>query len=125
MTAVANDQDRRELGAEIRSARKARKMTQQQLAAAAHISLRTVASIERGEHATQSGNVEAVLRVLDLDVDAERARSNWPAEVTVFLDMMGAYLSSLPESQRLTRIGEIVRRELYRPPDNGTTSGPR
>lgn len=119
-TTVARDgqQDRRELGAAIRGARKARKLTQQELATAARVSLRTIASIEKGEHATQAGNVEAVLRVLDLDVDAERARSAWPADVLVFLDMMGAYLSTLPEQQRLARIGEITRRVLYRPDGN-------
>lgn len=107
------DQERRELGAEIRRRRKGRKLTQRQLADEAGISLRTMVSIEKGEHSTQPGNAEAVMRVLGIDVDATMARASWPPDVQVFLDMMGAFLSTLPEQARLEVIGEITR-SIYR-----------
>lgn len=111
-----NEQDRRELGAAIRRQRKAMKLTQGALAAAAGVSTRTIVSIEKGEHSTQPGNTDAVMRILGLDVEPTVDTESWPADVAVFLDMMGAYLSTLTEQQRLAVIREITASMYRRPP---------
>lgn len=60
------------LGAQLRAQRRARGLTQEELATLAQISRRTLISIEQGKSAELS-KVFAVLRALDLRMSIERS----------------------------------------------------
>ena len=98
----------------VRAARKARGWTQKRLAEEAGVSLRTVQYFEGRTSAPQPENLRNMTRALGLtsnndDEVAEATRSEWPGEVRVFLDMMGAYLMTMPEGARMTVIHDLTR----------------
>lgn len=99
--------------ARVRAERKSRKMTQQQLADSAGVALRTVQMFESGKAQLQPANLRAVLGVLGIDPDgnqvADDTRAGWPGDIQVFLDVMGAYLSSMPEAERMAVIQGMTR----------------
>lgn len=105
--------------ARVRVERKRRGWTQTDLAKAAHLSLRTVQNFEGRKGDPQPENLRALLTALDIDPDgdevAARTRSEWPAPVQVFLDMLGAYLMTLPEDARLEAIHDITRQIFVGP----------
>ncbi len=56
------------IGTRIRSARKARGLTQQQLAERAHLTRQTLGRIEDGKHTAEIGKVVSVLTALGLSI---------------------------------------------------------
>ena len=94
-------EQRRQLAARIRQQRKERRMSQEELAEASGVSLRAVQNAESGKNTPQEGNLLAMLEVLDMAPDDQQTRESWPTDIQVFLDVMGAYLSTLPEAARL------------------------
>lgn len=97
----------------VRNARKKRRWTQAELAENAGVSLGTVQNFEGRKSAPQPENLRNMMRAVGLEVDdaevAEATRAEWPGEVQVFLDMMGAYLMSMQESERMTVIHDLTR----------------
>lgn len=82
----------------------------------AGVSLRAYAAFEKGENVPQQKNLEAILRVLpveasqlDLSGAREATVESWPADVRVFLDVMGAFLTTMEEEERLAVIHEATR----------------
>lgn len=102
------------LATQVRAARKARNWTQQDLADAAGVKLGMVNNFETHKTTPQPGNLRSILTVLDLgteagDDTAASTRDEWPADVRVFLDVIGVYLSSMGEEQRLRVIHDLTR----------------
>ena len=99
--------------ARVRAERKRQRVTQQQLADAAHVSLRTIQMFEGRKSATTPANRHAIAEALGLDENgngtAAETRANWPAEVQVFLDVIGAYLMTMPEERRMRVIHDLTR----------------
>lgn len=103
-----------ELADLVRSERRARGWRQEDLAAQARVSLGTVSNFERKISAPQPGNLRAILRVLELegqagDEVASETRSEWEPDVKAFLDVIGIYLSALPDDERAETIRSITR----------------
>jgi transcriptional regulator with XRE-family HTH domain len=98
-------QDAQALGAQIRQHRRARKMTQQQLADAAGLSLRMIQDTEAGKHKPQPQNLVALRSALEIEGDAKQTEDDFPPDVKTFLYVIGAFLSSMPERDR----GEMIR----------------
>lgn len=96
-----------------RRARRTAGKTQEQVAEEAGVSLRTYQNFEGGRSYPQGANLRSILHVLGLDetqeAKAEATREEWPPEVRVFLDMLGAYLATLPEDERLRFIHDETR----------------
>lgn len=92
--------------------RKERKLTQEQVAAGAGVSLRAYQGFEARKSTPQSGNLRSILAFLDIDPagddDAAATRSSWPPDVQVFLDVMGAYLVTFPDAERLNAIHNLT-----------------
>lgn len=88
----------------VRRARKDRGWTQQQLAEAAGISLRTYQNFENRVGTPQSGNLRAILTAVGVEPigeeTADATRQTWPGDILVFLDMIGAYLATMSAEQR-------------------------
>jgi hypothetical protein len=70
--------------------------------------LRAVQNAESGGNVPQEGNLLAMMDVLGMHPDAEQTRQEWPQDVKVFLDVVGAYLSTLPEPARMARYRELT-----------------
>lgn len=100
---------------EIREAVRARRKnlgkTQGEVAEAAGISLRAYQAFESGETTPQPANMTAILQAVSMDTGgaeiAAETRAQWPTDVQVFLDMIGAYLASLDEDARLVAMRGI------------------
>lgn len=104
------------LHSRVRAARRRAKLTQAQVAERAGISLRTYQMFETGKTTPQGANLQAILEqfpdLADEAADAqiaERTREEWPTDVRVFLDVMGAYLSTMDEQTRLAYIADRMR----------------
>jgi transcriptional regulator with XRE-family HTH domain len=105
---VMDTAQRRQLASQIRQERKSRGMSQEDLAEASGVSLRAVQNAELGKSTPQEGNLLAMLDVLGMRPNAEQTRQEWPQDVKVFLDVMGAYLSTLPEATRMSKYRELT-----------------
>lgn len=133
---------RQALADRVREARRARKMSQRELAAAADVSLGMVSNLERQVNVPQPANLRAILRVLDIDapppgglstpVLAEESggrleecetchRVMWPDEYELLFDMLGAYFNALPPDRRQAASRELVRDVTRRQLGGGPT----
>ncbi|MGH3501361.1 MAG: helix-turn-helix domain-containing protein [Nocardioidaceae bacterium] len=115
-------------GQQIREARKARGMTQPDLARASGASVGTVRNMERGLYGKPRADLLAsVANVLDIDlehpVDGDMIRAHMPAEVQVLLDVVGGWLSALPEDRRREEIDAITARIFPRCARLGSAAG--
>lgn len=119
-----NREERAALRDRFKAERKRRFLSQQYVADAAGVSLATVNNFERGVSVPQYDKLVAILRVLDIEGDAEVTRQAYPEDVQNFLLMMGAYLSMLDEPTRLARIGQLVQ-EIVRHRPVGASETPR
>ena len=122
---------RKALASRVRQERRARKMTQAELAAAADVSLGKVSNLERGRTIPQPANLRAILRVLNIEVPNDQSpveveqvgeldicptcgRVKWPAEYEILFDVLGAYFNRLPVERRQAVFGEIARDVIER-----------
>lgn len=88
-------------------------MSQQDVADAAKMSLRAYSDFENGKSQNPQGDrLERILAHVGIadDETATETREGWPADVQVFLDMLGAWLSTKGEAERLEIIHEQTRR---------------
>lgn len=103
------------LATAVRSARKRKGWSQQELADDAQVSLGVVNNLERQKTRPQPGNLGAILRALDLELEDVRApvededARHWPRDIAVVLDVMGMYLLSIPEEKRSDEILAMTR----------------
>lgn len=88
--------------------------TQDAVAKRAGVSKRTYGMFEKGQGSPQGKTLRAILRVFDMDETPEDTRDatleSWPADIGVFLDMMGAFLATMPEAERLAFMHDATRR---------------
>lgn len=81
-----------------------------ELAERSGVPLRTVQSIEWGEtKAPQRATRLALDAALGVEGDPERAQDDWPPDVRVFVEMVGAFLMAKPEAERLALIRALTR----------------
>ena len=92
------------------AARGAAGLTQQQLSDATGVHVNTIKKLESGETRRPSAQVAAALRKhLGEEPRPEEAREEFDRHTRAFLDLVGAYLMALPESQRLDKIFDLTR----------------
>lgn len=118
-----------ELRHRVRAERKSRHWNQTEVAKRAGMSLRAYQMFESGDSSPQPSNLAAILKAVDLkgveDSPADGVltddgrcatceRPLWPRDVQVFLDTMGAYITSLDEADRLRTIQDLVRQIFKR-----------
>lgn len=111
--------DMNDLADRVRAERRERKWTQQDLAREANVSLRTVSGFERREVEPQAANLRAMLHVLGIEAEAgdaiaDETREEWPADVKVFLDVVGLFLVALPEDARAHVMHDVIRQIVAR-----------
>lgn len=112
-----------ELGAladAVRAARKRKRWGQQELAEKAGVSLGVVSNLERKRTRPQPANERQILTTLGIETPDDAAavdeeRRDWPADVAVFLDVMGLFLSAVPESARADVIHDLTRQVMSHP----------
>jgi transcriptional regulator with XRE-family HTH domain len=109
----ANERDMGALAGRVRSERRRRRWTQQELADAADVSLGTVSNFERRKSDPQAAHLRAILRALDIEAEGadwqvSQTRSGWPPDVRVFLDVMGVYLTALNDEKRESVIHNLT-----------------
>lgn len=114
-----NTEERKSLGERVAAVRKARKLTQQQVADEAGVSLGVITNVETGKTVPQGANRRAIAKVLGEDVfgdgTAQAARDLWPADVQVFTDVLGGYLARLDPESRAEQVARWMA-EIMRPP---------
>lgn len=99
----------------VRSARKAKKWGQQELADRAHVSLGVVNNLERAKTRPQPANLRSIFGALDLETEEngrEEETRSWPPDVAVALDVIGLVLTALPEQERSEKIKQLTRQLL-------------
>lgn len=108
----------------VRVARKRKRWGQQELAERADVSLGVVSNLERKKTRPQPGNERAILTALGIETvdDAEQndeERRAWPPDVAVFLDVMGLFLTAVPNGDRAEIIHDLTRRVMNHPSRRG------
>lgn len=102
-----------DLPGRVRTERKNRGWTQQDMADRANMSLRAYQGFESRKSSPQGANLRAILRAVGMSADqediAEATREEWPRDIKVFLDMMGAYLDTMEPDVRLEVMHTITR----------------
>jgi transcriptional regulator with XRE-family HTH domain len=107
----------KELANRVRDERKRRKWTQQEMAERASLSLRAYQMFELGQSTPQPGNLRAILAAVDINQNGdspEDGAPEWPRDVQVFLNMLGAYVMALPEDDRMETIDDVTRQIFER-----------
>lgn len=104
----------------VRAARKRKRWGQDELAKRAEVSLGVVSNLERKKTRPQPANERAILTALGIETpeDAEvieEERRAWPSDVAVFLDVMGLFLSAVPETARAEIIHDLTRQVMKHP----------
>lgn len=104
----------------VRDARKRKRWGQQELAEKAGVSLGVVSNLERQRTRPQPANVRAILTVLGIETAEDAAHNDeerraWPADVAVFLDVMGLFLSAVAEAERAEIIHALTRQVMNHP----------
>jgi transcriptional regulator with XRE-family HTH domain len=116
-----------ELRTRARTERRRRHLTQEQVAASVGMSARAYQMFEGGQTKPQPANLQAIVTYLYLENppsngDGERPELVWPADVQVFLDMLGAYLVAMTPAQRLAVIHDVTR-QIFVAHSEGHPSG--
>jgi transcriptional regulator with XRE-family HTH domain len=103
-----------DLPTRVREERKRRRWTQKDMAAKTGMSLRAYQGFESRSTSPQGANLRAILAAVEIDTTqeeiAEATREDWPRDIRVFLDMMGAYLATMPDEDRLAVMSAMTRR---------------
>ncbi len=103
-----NHEERKALGEKVAAIRKSRRLTQQQLADAAGVSLGVISNLENAKTVPQGANRRSIAKALGEDVfgdgTAQAARDMWPADVQVFTDVLGGYLARLDPEIRAEQV---------------------
>lgn len=89
-------------GQTVRRLRKAMGLTQQGLADASGVPMRTIQDIEADRGNPQRATRLPLNQYLGIEGDVDQERAEWPNDVTVILDIVGAFLMKMtPEARRL------------------------
>jgi transcriptional regulator with XRE-family HTH domain len=109
----------RGLAQRVRAERRRRSMTQQDLATAADVSIRTIHNFERETSTPQAANLRKILHALAMegaegDDDADDTREGWPDDLRTFTDIIAIYLMSLPAAERAAVQRDITRQIVSR-----------
>lgn len=119
-----NTEERTALGQRARLARKRLKLTQQEIADKAGVSLGVISNLENGKTVPQGANRRAIAKALNEDVFgdniAQATRDLWPGDVQVFTDVLGAYLASLDPETRAQQVAQWMSEIVNR---RSTTTG--
>lgn len=104
----------------VRAARKRKRWGQQELADQAGVSLGVISNLERKKTRPQPGNERQILHALGMETPEDNQhfdeeRRAWPADVAVFLDVMGLFLTSKPEADRADIIHDLTRQVMSHP----------
>jgi transcriptional regulator with XRE-family HTH domain len=111
-----DEAQRRAIGKQIASARRARGMSQATLAAAAHVAPNTVGSIEAG-HNTRPGSLAKVMAFLGIEPEVEKQwRVGLPPDVHLLVEAVALWFADVPESERPAEMLRLWR-FLATPPD--------
>lgn len=116
MANMTSGPDTAPLHERIAEERKRRGLQQDEVAERAGMSLRAYNSFENGRSKPQGRNMRAILSVFELDPSAsdqdarDETLETWPPEIHVFLDMLGAFLMTMTEAERLAFIHAETRR---------------
>lgn len=110
-------------GQMIARLRDARGWSQQRLADESGVPKRTIQEVEGDKVAQPQRRTKLKLAAaLDIEGDPDETRESWPTDVKVYLDIMGAFLSALPEARRLEVMSAITRDYITaRFSENGNT----
>lgn len=113
-----NNETLKSVAARFAAARKMRKMSQQDVADAAGVSLGTISNLENAHRMPQRRTRAAIAQAIGEDIFddglADSARLGWPGDVQVFTQVLGAYLTALPPAERADLISEWVGRITQR-----------
>lgn len=105
-----HEEERVALGQRVRNARKQLRLTQQQLADRAGVSLGVISNLEGGRTVPQGANRRAIARALEADVFedqvAQSTRDLWSTDVQVFTDVLGQYLNGLDAEARADQVAK-------------------
>lgn len=94
----------------ILAAREAQGWTQSDLAEKSGVPKRTIQEIESGRVGKPQRATDLKLRrALDIEGDAVRERSEWPDDVAAMVDIIGAYLLTIPPAERIQWFSGFVR----------------
>jgi transcriptional regulator with XRE-family HTH domain len=108
-----NDQTLQAVAARLTAARKMRKMTQQDVADAAGVSLGAINNLENARTMPQRKTRAAIAQALGEDIFedglADAARLGWPDDVQVFTEVIGGYLAGLTPAARAEVVGRWMR----------------
>lgn len=108
-----NQQTLKTVAERFASARKARKLKQEELAELAGVSVGTISNLENAKSLPQRRIRVALTEALGEDVFddnlGESARLGWPEDVQVFTDVIGQYLASLTPPERSETVGRWMR----------------
>lgn len=99
-----DEAERKELGIEIRSMRKGQHLRQEDLAARAHVGVRTIRNLEAGKNVSP-GTLGQVVTALGY----KPQEPQWSEQVQAYLDMIGYRLSRLDDEARNALMDEITR----------------
>lgn len=89
---LMDEPTRRDWAARVRRERESQGISRAELAAAAGISMKTLANLERGDHAPQEGTLRAVLRALGIDDHDPQI----DADTDALLVLLGSLIRRLP-----------------------------
>lgn len=116
------DEMRDALRTRVRDRRKELKLTQEQMAERAGVSVRAYQNFETGNGWPQPVNLGKILDAAGVDMDTDAVavatRGEWPRDIKVFLDMLGAYLDTMGDQERLEFIHRMTR-EVFNGPRPG------
>lgn len=100
-------------GQQVARLRDERGWTQDKLAAESGVPKRTLQDVELDKGKPQRGTRLKLNMALGIEGDAATTRSEWPTDVQTYLDILGAFFTALPESERvewMSRIAQAVAR---------------
>lgn len=83
--------------------------TQDQLAEEARMSPRAVWSFVQRETTPNTATLDAIATAIGYAPDPDEVRAAWPADVSVFLDLLGVWLMARPEPERRAQMRDIAR----------------
>ena len=110
---MANEQEPSEFGRWLKAARGEAGLTQEGLAELSSVHVNTIKSIEIGKVQRPTTGVSAALkRALGEVATPEEAREAMDKHTQSFLDLVGAYLMTLPPKERLARVFKLTREIL-------------
>lgn len=106
-----DDQQRAQVGAQVRRARKSRGWNMKELAAEAGVAEGTVVSVENGRR-VRPGNLKAVVDALGLVVAPAERTVNDKAELAA--DIVRKWMEALPVEEQDDALNDLIRHTLLR-----------